>query len=142
MPCPVAILAYAYAIVPLRMPHRVIPSAVSRAFAFARSAGTSGRAPRSTVSRAWEICRGISLRSTIRQPFTSEKGLADPSRRNHHRDSSNSLKHFQRSLRISWQEGLRRPAQNDRIHAKATTDSGGFLFARGGNNGPSGPYSG
>ena len=40
-------------------------SGASRAFAFARSAGTQGRAPGSTVSRAREICRGISLRSPM-----------------------------------------------------------------------------
>jgi hypothetical protein len=43
----------------------VIPSEVSRAFAFARSAGTQDGAPRSTASRAWGISRGISLRCTI-----------------------------------------------------------------------------
>jgi hypothetical protein len=44
--------------------HSVILSGVSRAFAFARSAGTQDRAPRSTVSRAWEIRRRTSLRIT------------------------------------------------------------------------------
>jgi hypothetical protein len=38
----------------------VILSGVSRVF-FARSAGTQDRAPRSTVSRAWEMSRRTSL---------------------------------------------------------------------------------
>ncbi len=44
----------------------VILSGVSRAFGFARSAGTPKRAPRSTVSRAWEIRRRTSLRCKLR----------------------------------------------------------------------------
>jgi hypothetical protein len=59
-------------------PIRVIPSGVSRAIAFARSAGTQGRAPGSTVSRAREICSGISLRCQPNMANQRSSGGAHP----------------------------------------------------------------